>query len=75
MALAADGPSIRIEVRDSGDGQPRIVRASPGECGGRGLHLVNALVDDFGVTTHHPGKTVWVVFKTASPEAEGADGP
>ncbi|MGW5972068.1 ATP-binding protein [Streptomyces sp. NPDC055186] len=74
VALAADGPLIRIEVRDSGGGQPEVVHAGPEECGGRGLHLVTALADDFGTCAHDPGKTVWAVFKTTSQGGEGSHG-
>jgi anti-sigma regulatory factor (Ser/Thr protein kinase) len=72
LALATDGPLVRIEVRDSGDGHPEAVQAGPESCGGRGIQLVMAVADDFGVTTHNPGKTVWAVLKTAAPEAEEA---
>ncbi|WP_405664550.1 ATP-binding protein [Streptomyces sp. RK9] len=64
--LAADGPLLRIEVRDSGGGHPRVMREGAEECGGRGLRLVAASVDDFGVTVHSPGKTVWLVFKAVA---------
>ncbi len=66
LTLAADGPLLRIEVRDSGGGHPRVMREGAEECGGRGLRLVAALVDDFGVTVHSPGKTVWLVFKAVA---------
>lgn len=36
------------------------------DTGGRGLFLASAPSDDFGVTSHAPGKTVWLVFKTGS---------
>lgn len=72
LALIGDGPLVRVEVRDTGGGDPRVRDAGTDDCGGRGLHLVMTLADDFGVTLHSPGKTVWAVFKTAPPR--GADG-
>lgn len=65
LSLVGDGALVRVEVRDSGGGQVRPSDAGPEACGGRGLRLVMALADDFGVTVHQPGKTVWTVFKTA----------
>ncbi|MGW5047635.1 ATP-binding protein [Streptomyces griseoluteus] len=64
LALTGDGPAIRVEVRDSGGGMPVVGAGGLDECGGRGLLLVQALADDFGVTPHNPGKSVWTVFKT-----------
>jgi anti-sigma regulatory factor (Ser/Thr protein kinase) len=62
---------LRVEVRDSGDGWP-IVRLPDTEgSDGRGLFLVRELADDFGVTEHVPGKTVWVVFKVATAAGAG----
>ncbi|MFC9932244.1 ATP-binding protein [Streptomyces sp. NPDC127190] len=74
LTVVGDGPLIRIEVRDSGDGWPVVGQGRAEDCGGRGLRLVTALADDFGVTGHIPGKTVWAVFKTvhtATAEAGG----
>ncbi|MGW4288563.1 ATP-binding protein [Streptomyces sp. NPDC004673] len=64
LALTGDGASIRVEVRDSGGGVPMVGAGGLEECGGRGLLLVQALADDFGVTSNNPGKTVWTVFKS-----------
>ncbi|MFG2814975.1 ATP-binding protein [Streptomyces sp. NPDC048410] len=64
LALTGDGASIRVEVRDSGGGVPMVRTGGLEECGGRGLLLVQALADDFGVTSNNPGKTVWTVFKS-----------
>ncbi|WP_447039449.1 ATP-binding protein [Streptomyces sp. DSM 118878] len=63
VRLVADGPLIRVEVRDSGGGRVDVPRQDVEEVGGRGLFLAQALGDDFGVTLHDPGKTVWLVFK------------
>ncbi|MFD4942067.1 ATP-binding protein [Streptomyces sp. NPDC058409] len=56
---------VRLEVRDSGPGQPAVQRPDDA-CSGRGLHLVSELADDFGVDDHVVGKTVWLVFKISS---------
>ncbi|MFF2406495.1 ATP-binding protein [Streptomyces sp. NPDC058092] len=56
---------VRLEVRDSGPGQPAVQRPDDDACSGRGLRLVSELADDFGVDDHVVGKTVWLVFKTS----------
>ncbi|MGW2227022.1 ATP-binding protein [Streptomyces formicae] len=71
LALTADGGSIRIEVRDSGGGCPQVVAGGAERCDGRGLLLVQAVSDDFGVVEHVPGKTVWATFKTGSTRRAG----
>ncbi|WP_399925855.1 ATP-binding protein [Streptomyces kanamyceticus] len=66
LRLVLDVSFVRVEVVDSGDGQPQVLDQSAEGTGGRGLFLASALSDDFGVTSHAPGKTVWLVFKTGS---------
>ncbi|MER8231611.1 ATP-binding protein [Streptomyces sp. NPDC094049] len=66
LRLVRDELTVRIEVRDSGGGHPRVVWAGTDDDGGRGLRLVTALADDFGVDEHVVGKTVWSSFKVAS---------
>jgi hypothetical protein len=59
LSVFRPGPVIRVEVRDRGgrfDGAPRAV---PGRAtSGRGLRLVDALVDRWGVE-HEDGNLVW----------------
>lgn len=52
---------LRIELHDSGSGEPRIPAAADDESG-RGLILVEALSDKWGVGPRHPGKIVWCEF-------------
>lgn len=51
---------LRVEVHDSGGGQPGV-REPDGESG-RGLLLVAALADKWGVGERDPGKIVWCEF-------------
>ncbi|MDG4858969.1 ATP-binding protein [Streptomyces sp. T-3] len=60
VRLQSDGESLRVEVHDSGGGEPRIPE-TPDE-GGRGLFLVQALADKWGVGARDPGKVVWCEF-------------
>lgn len=56
--------ALRIELHDSGDGEVRAADGWPGveEEGGRGLLLVAALADKWGVAERNPGKIVWCEF-------------
>ncbi|MFF5422899.1 MULTISPECIES: ATP-binding protein [unclassified Streptomyces] len=65
LFLERPGP-LRVEVHDSGDGTPAL-RAPEGESG-RGLHLVEALADRWGVGERNPGKIVWCEFTDAAGE-------
>ncbi|MGW3632660.1 ATP-binding protein [Streptomyces sp. NPDC005122] len=61
LRYAGDGGVLRVEVHDSGGGVPRLVDGAAGE-GGRGLLLVAALSDSWGVAERDPGKAVWCEF-------------
>ncbi|MFJ8804418.1 MULTISPECIES: ATP-binding protein [unclassified Streptomyces] len=66
--LRYDGTVLRVEVHDSGPGTPRI--ADRADEGGRGLLLVAAFADRWGVDARDPGKAVWCEFggrKTPTP--------
>ncbi len=71
LSLIGRDDLVRVEVRDSGGGRPQVLEGHTDETGGRGLRLVMTLADDFGVTAHSPGKTVWAVFKVQPPTASG----
>jgi serine/threonine-protein kinase RsbW len=61
------GDVLRIEVHDSGGGQVREpVGAGPLAEYGRGLTLVGALADAWGVGERDPGKTVWCEFAVSA---------
>jgi anti-sigma regulatory factor (Ser/Thr protein kinase) len=60
---------IRIEVRDTGRGEPRLRSPALIEPSGRGLRIVEALSRAWGTADSPPGKTVW--FTVAS-EAQAA---
>lgn len=50
---------IRVEVRDTGGGQPRVRSPAPLEPTGRGLRIVEAMSNTWGVIASTEGKTVW----------------
>lgn len=66
LSLGEDG-LLRVEVHDSGGGEPRVPSSAPydggaGDESGRGLLLVSALADAWGVGERVPGKVVWCEF-------------
>ncbi|OSP41017.1 ATP-binding protein [Streptomyces sp. 13-12-16] len=69
LATEAGGTRLRVEVSDARAERRPATTASPDPdaVSGRGLLLVAALADDWGVTDRRggPGKTVWAVTDTA----------
>ena len=49
-----DDGVVRGEIEDSGEGGVRLRATSPGEPGGYGLGIVDALTDRWGVDEAHP---------------------
>ncbi|MEO1062400.1 MAG: ATP-binding protein [Actinomycetota bacterium] len=58
--------SLRIAVSDGGGGEPAIGAPSATTPGGRGLLLVDAMSDRWGVERLEAGKRVWAVVHTAA---------
>lgn len=65
LAIDTQDP-IRVEVRDSGRGRPRLRSPTSKEPSGRGLLIVEALSAQWGVTPSPPGKTVWFTLPRAA---------
>ncbi|MGA4846074.1 ATP-binding protein [Streptomyces sp. G5(2025)] len=67
LLLRRDADVVRVEVHDSGGGWPRCgVLAEDTDESGRGLLLVAALADKWGVMERDPGKVVWFEISTGS---------
>ncbi|AZQ37346.1 ATP-binding protein [Streptomyces cyaneochromogenes] len=55
---------LLVEVHDGGAGTPRQRQVQDSSDHGRGLLLVSAIADDWGVAAREgPGKRVWASFK------------
>ncbi|MFI5983859.1 ATP-binding protein [Streptomyces sp. NPDC051555] len=62
LRLLRFGGLVRVEVHDSGGGRPCVQERDLEAEGGRGLLLVAALADRWGVGVRVPGKVVWCEF-------------
>jgi len=61
VMVDASSEQIRVEVRDLSDTEPTPRSPSQHDTSGRGLQIVKALSDTWGVTPSRTGKTVWFV--------------
>jgi anti-sigma regulatory factor (Ser/Thr protein kinase) len=59
VSINDSGGEIRVEVRDTGRGQPVLRFPAPTEPTGRGLRIVEALSRAWGTVDSPRGKTVW----------------
>jgi anti-sigma regulatory factor (Ser/Thr protein kinase) len=75
VAVERTPTEVRVEVADRGAGVPVVRSPAASEPSGRGLFLVRALSDDWGVgaTDDEPGKGVW--FTMRLPEPTGGSVP
>ncbi|MEU7021604.1 ATP-binding protein [Streptomyces sp. NPDC046203] len=65
IAHSATGGMLRLEVSDAGDGRPEIQKPEAEDTHGRGLQIVDALTDNWGVSPRPGGigKTMWADLK------------
>jgi hypothetical protein len=85
MRLSADGGYLRVEVHDGGAGRPVRKQAGEDDESGRGLELLDGLIECHGgergliSDPDGSGKTVYVVLKldstSADPRLAGTDMP
>ncbi|MDQ1024788.1 anti-sigma regulatory factor (Ser/Thr protein kinase) [Streptomyces umbrinus] len=74
VRVACRSERLRVEVCDQGDETPTVRLATADDCQGRGLFLVGALADDWGVAfRQEDGKTVWAEFKVNAPDPPPRD--
>ncbi|MFJ6789137.1 ATP-binding protein [Streptomyces angustmyceticus] len=77
VRVASHDERLRVEVRDGGSSEgkaPHVTEPTDDVPDGRGLFLVAAFADDWGVNRHEgSGHTVWAEFKVdTSANREGA---
>lgn len=56
---------VRIELSDTGGGHPRALSPTQLDSTGRGLQIVAALSESWGVVPNNNGKTVWFTLHSA----------
>ncbi|MGH9088651.1 MAG: ATP-binding protein [Acidimicrobiales bacterium] len=66
VALSFDGDLLRLGVSDGSTRAPREKAHSHQATTGRGIHLVAAYADSWGVEPAGDGKTVWCVLRARS---------
>jgi anti-sigma regulatory factor (Ser/Thr protein kinase) len=71
MTIHSDG-QIRVEVRDTGVGRPRLLSPTSREISGRGLRVVEAMSDAWGVIPASNGKAVWFTLSQRDAQSEAA---
>ena len=65
LSLIETGNDLLLRVADASVSLPVARAATPDQSGGRGLLLVEALADRWGIDTSDSGKIVWVAFADA----------
>lgn len=75
VAYHLDDDLLRVEVRDAASGMPRVGPPPVTEDGdepegGRGLQIVAALADEWGVIPRVIGKSVWAEIAVSSTNAK-----
>ncbi|NYI05550.1 ATP-binding protein [Allostreptomyces psammosilenae] len=66
VAVAVDARCLRISVYDRDPRLPVVRHPGPDDESGRGLLLVSALAEEWGVTARNGGKEVWFSFSRPS---------
>ena len=76
LAGHIEGDSVRLEVGDGSTHLPSRRRYAPTSGTGRGLLMLESMVDDWGVTRREHGKVVWFRLSTSNDDwaAEGFAG-
>jgi two-component sensor histidine kinase len=69
VSIDDSGGEIRVEVRDTGRGQPVLRFLAPTEPSGRGLRIVEALSHAWGTVDLPDGKTVWFTLPSKAEAA------
>ena len=71
LAATLDDAGLRVQVSDGSPHLPSRRRYAATAGTGRGLLMMESLVDDWGVTRHGAGKTVW--FRISGPPKDLPD--
>jgi PAS domain S-box-containing protein len=73
LSARVDARGVRIEVGDGSSHLPSRRSYAPTSGTGRGLLMIESMVDDWGVTRHAHGKTVWFELSSDGDERDADD--
>ena len=73
IALVRDPRFLRIEVSNSSEHSPRVRQVDDDATSGRGMFIVDALAEEWGIERQTNGKTLWI--RLALPGAADATPP
>lgn len=59
VSVTVEESAIRVDVRDGSSDIPVLKRYDPAAATGRGLQIIDAMADRWGVSMQPSGKTVW----------------
>lgn len=66
IGVIHSGDDVLVAVGDRNLARPEQQPYSVGRTSGRGLRILEAFTDDWGVTTHDRGKSVWFTIRRKS---------
>jgi anti-sigma regulatory factor (Ser/Thr protein kinase) len=70
LVIEHSNSRVRVEVTDSGAGEPAARDPAPSDPSGRGLRIVDLMSDRWGVRRSGERKTVWFLVHTAPPAGQ-----
>lgn len=73
VTVLTEEDRVRVEVNDEGERAPVPRHPAPTDTTGRGLVIVQALSDEWGVDLHDGDKTVWFTLRMRAGQPARAD--
>ncbi|GDY68073.1 ATP-binding protein [Streptomyces avermitilis] len=74
LVLTWDGDCLHVNVHDDDPTLPRQRDPDAGEVSGRGVGIVRALADEWGMRCQRHGKTVTACFRPAGAQQDAGNG-
>ncbi|MFE9997448.1 ATP-binding protein [Streptomyces avermitilis] len=74
LVLTWDGDCLHVNVHDNDPTPPRQRDPDAGEVSGRGVGIVRALADEWGMRCQRHGKTVTACFRPAGAQQDAGNG-
>ncbi len=74
LELGKGGTALRVALADGSSNAPRLKRVHPSAEDGRGMAILAALSDRWGIELHTGGKRVWWEVDLGTPYADSYNG-